>query len=159
MTREEKDIALGVKPLGEAVCDECPELAFTRWYADHGTRRESVAHTLCYEHNVAMLQENAANRKRLGLDTVGRIMKNKTHWAPGHAISWPSGGARRPNVRTFMPSGNSPVCMSASDDFTDGRDAVTCKRCLRIMGIARRDTDRVIREVLSRGQETTETER
>jgi len=67
MTREEKDERLGVKPLGEAICDECPKPAYTRWYAEHGTRRESVAHTLCHEHNEAMLRASAANRKRLGL--------------------------------------------------------------------------------------------
>ena len=75
-------------------------------------------------------------------------MKKKVHWAPGHAISWPSGGAKQPNVRTFMPSGSSPVCLSDSEDFTDDRAAVTCKRCLRIMTVARRDTDRAVREEL-----------
>lgn len=68
MTREEKDRKLGVLPLGEALCDDCSRLAYTRWYANHGTKRESVAHTVCEAHNFALLKRNKAERKRLGLD-------------------------------------------------------------------------------------------
>lgn len=68
MTREEKDRKLGVLPLGEALCDDCSKLAYTRWYADHGTKHESVAHTVCETHNNALLKRNKEERKRLGLD-------------------------------------------------------------------------------------------
>ena len=57
----------GVLPLGEAKCDECDVLAYTRWYADKDTRHETVAYTLCAAHNDEMIARSTANRKRLGL--------------------------------------------------------------------------------------------
>jgi hypothetical protein len=72
MTRQEKDKRLGVLPLGQALCDDCSRLAVTRWYADHGTKRESVAYTVCEAHNFALLRRNKEERKRLGLDRAER---------------------------------------------------------------------------------------
>jgi hypothetical protein len=66
--RAEKDIKLGAKPLAEAKCDECNEHAFTRYYADHGTRRESIAYTVCAKHDEELWERNRRDRARLGLD-------------------------------------------------------------------------------------------
>lgn len=65
--RAEKDRRLGVEPLGLAKCDSCQEKAFTRYYADHGTKRETVAHTVCQKHDDELHAENIRRRKELGL--------------------------------------------------------------------------------------------
>ncbi len=63
IVRARRDRKVGLKPLGEATCDECTELAFTRWY--DGTK---AVYTLCAEHNTKMREESRANRERLGLE-------------------------------------------------------------------------------------------
>ena len=70
--RAERDRKLGVAPLGEALCDDCSLVAYTRWYADAGTKRESVAATLCEAHNTAFLRRNARERKRLNLEQTSQ---------------------------------------------------------------------------------------
>lgn len=64
--RHLKDLKLGVKPLGYATCDECPTLAYTRWYSGSG-KHEKVEHTLCKTHNKAFKRQSKDNRERLGL--------------------------------------------------------------------------------------------
>lgn len=81
------------------------------------------------------------------------MSERRLHWVPGVPVSWPSGGRRHPNVRTFLLAGW-PVCPASHDAAgTAVRALVTCKRCLRIMAIARLDTKATIDEVLSRGTE------
>lgn len=64
--RARKDRKLGALPLGEAKCDECDVIAYTRWY-DRSEGRESIAYTLCERHNEEMLEENRRRREELGL--------------------------------------------------------------------------------------------
>ena len=65
--RHLKDLKLGVKPMGYTNCDECPTLAYTRWYSGSGTKLEKVEHTLCKAHNEAFEKQSKENRERLGL--------------------------------------------------------------------------------------------
>lgn len=67
LTRAERDAKHGVMPIGKAVCDECPKLAVTRYYANHNTKHESVAHTVCKHHDDLLHEDNKRRRKELGL--------------------------------------------------------------------------------------------
>lgn len=79
----------------------------------------------------------------------------KVHWVPGVPVSWPSGGKRNPNMRTFLLAGW-PVCNADphTSEGTADRDLVTCGTCKRRMSVARLDSEAVVKEVLSRGPET-----
>lgn len=82
----------------------------------------------------------------------GQILRlGAVHWAPGVPFSYPSGGARRPNFRTFVFGG--PVCRPRSDEpvSTSRKEDVTCKRCLSLIEVGRFDTDATVSEVLGRG--------
>ena len=67
-SRADLDRLHGILPLGEAHCDECDELAYTRWYANMRTKREQVTYMLCFAHNEAMIVENKKRREEFGLD-------------------------------------------------------------------------------------------
>ncbi len=65
--RHMKDLKLGVQPLGYAKCDECSELAYTRWYSGLGSKYEKVEHTLCEAHNQVFQKQSKEQTERLGL--------------------------------------------------------------------------------------------
>ena len=75
----------------------------------------------------------------------------KVHWIPGVPVSWPSGGKRKPNYRTFLLAGW-PVCPADphTAQGTADRALVTCGLCLRRMVVARLDTPATVDEVLAR---------
>jgi hypothetical protein len=73
----------------------------------------------------------------------------KTHWEPTGPVSWPSGGSRNHRMRTFLLAGN--IACHADGIGTPDTSAVTCKRCLRLISIARFDTPKTISTVLARG--------
>jgi len=78
----------------------------------------------------------------------------KIHWNRGVPVSWPSGGRRNPNMRTFLLAGY-PVCGADhyTADTTAVREEVTCGSCKRRMAVARLDPPEVVDEVLARGTE------
>jgi hypothetical protein len=75
----------------------------------------------------------------------------KVHWQPAEAVSWPSGGKRNPQMRTFLLPGN--IVCHADGFGTSNRAHVTCGNCLSRMRVARIDTKEMIETVLARGQE------
>lgn len=61
----------------------------------------------------------------------------KVHWEPMEPVSWPSSKSN-PRMRTFLLPGN--VACHGDGLGSANTLEVTCKRCLRLIGIARIDT-------------------
>jgi hypothetical protein len=78
---------------------------------------------------------------------------SKIHFRPVRAFSWPSGGRKRPQLRTFLLA-NNIVCPAQDREAVSSADdkKVTCERCLSIFLKGRYDSDAVVDEVLSRGR-------
>lgn len=77
------------------------------------------------------------------------MSKPKIHWRPDYPISYPSGPR---TMRTFVLRGNI-VCSAGQGgcgDWSAVTKWVTCKNCLRIAGMHRRDSDETIEKVLRR---------
>jgi hypothetical protein len=72
-SRERLDRQHGVLPLGQAKCDECSELAFTRYYENIRTKNERVVYTVCQKHDHELHERTLQRLKEFALRDIRRF--------------------------------------------------------------------------------------